>query len=132
MLERLPPSLKVSFLVPITTQARFWRGRKTNHIPFIFSNISTTRQANESQTPVQRLDSEGRWRFGMDRRRRSWEEFMSPQKINPEILRSILVSAGKKLKDTLADLESEDLDDQAVGPRIKEVQKELQKIPNGD
>ena len=57
---------------------------------------------------------------------------MSPQKINPEILRSILVSAGKKLKDTLADLESEDLDDQAVGPRIKEVQKELQKIPNGD
>lgn len=57
---------------------------------------------------------------------------MSPQKINPEVLRSILLSAEKKLKDTLVDLESEDLDDQAIGPRIKEVQKELQKIPDND
>lgn len=57
---------------------------------------------------------------------------MSPQKINPEILRSILLSAGKKLNDTLHDLESEDLDDQAVAIRIKEVQKEIQKIPGTD
>lgn len=57
---------------------------------------------------------------------------MSPQKINPEVLRSILLSAGKKLKDTLVDLESEDLDDEAVSSRIKEVQKEIRKIPGTD
>lgn len=54
---------------------------------------------------------------------------MSPQKFNPEILRSILISAEKKLKDTLIDLESEDLDDEAVSTRMKEVQKEIRKIP---
>lgn len=57
---------------------------------------------------------------------------MSPQKINPEVLRSILLSAGKKLKDTLVDLEAEDLDDEAVSSRIKEVQKEIRKIPVTD
>lgn len=60
------------------------------------------------------------------------EDVMSPQKINPEVLRSILLSAGKKLKDTLVDLESEDLDDEAVSSRIKEVQKEIRKIPVTD
>jgi hypothetical protein len=54
---------------------------------------------------------------------------MSPQKINPEILRTILLSAEKTLKDTLLDLESEDLDDDAVSSRMKEVQKEIRKIP---
>lgn len=57
---------------------------------------------------------------------------MSPQKINAEILRSILVSAEKKLKDTLSDLESEDLDDEAITSRIKEVQKEIQEIPGAE
>jgi hypothetical protein len=62
----------------------------------------------------------------------NWEDVMSPQKINPEVLRSILLSAGKKLKETLLDLESEDLDDEAVSSRIKEVQKEIRKIPGTD
>lgn len=57
---------------------------------------------------------------------------MSPQKINPEILRTILLSAEKTLKDTLLDLESEDLDDDAVSSRMKEVQKEIRKIPGTD
>ena len=57
---------------------------------------------------------------------------MIPQKINPEILRSVLVSAGNKLKDTLFDLESEDLDDEAISSRLKEVQKEIQKIPGAE
>lgn len=57
---------------------------------------------------------------------------MIPQKINPEILRSVLVSAGNKLKDTLFDLESEDLDDEAISCRLKEVQKEIQKIPGAE
>lgn len=57
---------------------------------------------------------------------------MIPQKINPEILRSVLVSAGNKLKDTLFDLESEDLDDEAISSRLKEVQKEIRKIPGAE
>lgn len=57
---------------------------------------------------------------------------MIPHKINPEILRSVLVSAGNKLKDTLFDLESEDLDDEAISSRLKEVQKEIQKIPGAE
>ncbi|MBL8024217.1 MAG: hypothetical protein JNK54_08075 [Elusimicrobia bacterium] len=55
---------------------------------------------------------------------------MSPQKINSELLRCILLSAGSKLNQTLVDLESEDLDDEAVSLRLKEVQKELRKIPS--
>jgi hypothetical protein len=53
---------------------------------------------------------------------------MSPQKINSELLRSVLLSANNNLKDTLIDLESEDLDDEAVSMRIKEIQTELRKI----
>jgi|GEM_PF-3248287 len=48
---------------------------------------------------------------------------MTPKKINADALRAALRSTEERLKETLQDLESNDMDDQAVTDRLKEIEK---------
>jgi hypothetical protein len=53
---------------------------------------------------------------------------MSPQKMNADVLRAALRTAEERLKETLKDLETNDMDDQAVAGRLKEIVTNLRRL----
>lgn len=54
---------------------------------------------------------------------------MSPRKMNADVLRAALRNAEEQLKEALKDLEINDMDDQAVAGRIKEIVTDLRRLP---
>lgn len=54
---------------------------------------------------------------------------MSPRKMNADVLRAALRNAEEQLREALKDLETNDMDDQAVAGRIKEIVTDLRRLP---